>query len=94
MPSVTEISPNLALECIGLGQPIILTKETGLKSDLTNNLIKINPLSEDDIRDKINFLLKTDNLIKYRQELKNLKIGQREWKAVAIEHISAFNISR
>ncbi len=94
LPSVTEISPNLALECIGLGQPIILTKETGLKSDLTNNLIKINPLSEDDIRDKINFLLKTDNLIKYRQELKNLKIGQREWKAVAIEHISAFNISR
>jgi len=91
LPSVTEISPNLTLECVGLSQPIILTKETGLENDLMNNLIKINPLSEDDIRDKINFLLESDNLIKYRQELKNLKVKQRGWKDIAIEHISAFN---
>lgn len=91
LPSITEISPHLALECIGLTQPIILTKETGLNDKLTDSLIKIDPLSRDEIKEKINFLLKTDNLIKYSQKLKILQINKREWKDVAQEHVNMFN---
>jgi len=43
IPSVTEISPNTALEARAAGLPVLLTKETGLSSAFTQGMI-VRPL--------------------------------------------------
>ncbi len=90
LPSVTEISPNLALECLSLRKPIILTKETGLADELINKLVKINPMSEEDIKNKIEYLMKEDNLSEYKNVLDKLIIKPREWRQIAEEHLNIF----
>ncbi len=39
IPSVTEISPNVALEARSAGLPVLLTDETGLSSDLAKGML-------------------------------------------------------
>lgn len=90
LPSVTEISPNLALECLSLKKPIILTQETGLSADLIKKIITVNPLSEDDIKLKIEYLLNEKNLNDYRISLEKLAIEPREWRQIAVEHLNIF----
>ena len=86
LPSITEISPNLALECIGLGQAVILTRETGLDDILTGHLLLVDPLSEKDLEDKIRYLLDDNNLAAYKDKLRQINFSWREWSQVAGEH--------
>jgi len=39
IPSITEISPNVALEARANGFPVLLTKETGLSNELTRGMV-------------------------------------------------------
>lgn len=39
LPSLTEISPNVALEACAAGLPVLLTKETGLSEELRKGMI-------------------------------------------------------
>ncbi|MDD5294457.1 MAG: GtrA family protein, partial [Patescibacteria group bacterium] len=57
VPSITEISPNLVLECLKLGQPVLVTKECGFYGKYKEELIFIDPFSENDIKEKIIYLL-------------------------------------
>lgn len=43
LPSVTEISPNLAIEAVTYGIPIILTEECGIKDRLDGFVVWVNP---------------------------------------------------
>ncbi len=90
LPSSTEISPNLALECLGLAKPIILTRETGLEREWLNKMILVNPRDKADIKEKIEFLLRPDNLSAYERALADLKIKPRGWADVAREHDRMF----
>jgi len=90
LPSLTEISPNLALECVGLAKPVVLTKENGLDGEITKHLLTIDPLSEEDIKKKIEYLLNDDNLSAYASRLKELNFLWREWSLVASEHLDIF----
>ncbi|MBU1131510.1 glycosyltransferase family 4 protein [Patescibacteria group bacterium] len=90
LPSLTEISPNLVLECLSMGQPIIVTQETGFSDDIKEELITINPQSEADIKEKIDYLLEPNNLADYLSRLKKIKVENRSWQQVAQEHHQIF----
>jgi len=90
LPSITEISPNLALECLSMAKPIILTRETGLDRAVMDKLVTVDPLKEDDIRKKIEFLLKEENLAGYTNALRDLKIKKRSWQDIAHDHDKIF----
>jgi glycosyltransferase involved in cell wall biosynthesis len=90
LPSLAEISPNLALECSVLAKPIILTRETGLDEVVTQSLILVNPLSEEDIAAKIKYLLDDNNLAAYEANLRQINFSRREWNQVAKEHHEVF----
>ena len=90
LPSITEISPNLALECLSLRKPIILTQETGLAERLVSGLIKIDPLSEEDIKNKFEYLMNDNNLAEYKANLARLAIEPRGWSRIAEEHFNIF----
>lgn len=61
IPSLSDISPNLALEAVSLGVPVILTKETGVKERLADTVEYIDPLDIENIAQKILFLADDEN---------------------------------
>jgi len=90
LPSITEISPNLALECLSLRKPIILTKEIGLEKALLEKLITVDPLSEEDMKNKVEHLMDDNNLAEYKNNLARLEIEPRGWNQIAEEHLNIF----
>ncbi len=49
LPSITEISPNTALEAVSAGLPVLLTKETGFTPPLTNGMMLMPLRTPEDI---------------------------------------------
>jgi glycosyltransferase involved in cell wall biosynthesis len=90
IPSVTEISPNLALECLSMGKPLLLTKEVGIEQAVLNKVITFDPFSEDDIKSKFTLLLNDDDLFAYKKDLEAHRVLSRDWQAVAEEHLEIF----
>ncbi|MDD5032416.1 MAG: glycosyltransferase [Patescibacteria group bacterium] len=88
-PSITEISPNLVLECLKLGQPVLVTREGGFRDKYKEELIFIDPFSEDDIREKIVYLLDGDNYDNYLKKIKSMDTG-RNRADLARDHYNFF----
>lgn len=57
LPSITDVSPSVVLECIKTGTPFILTKESSFFERLQDVGLFVDPLNESDIREKIQQLL-------------------------------------
>ena len=87
LPSLTEISPNFALECIKLQKPILLTKETGIYENFKDYLIFIDPRNKEDIGEKIFHLLDKKNYQNYIEKIKNIPTHY-SWQDVVKQHIS------
>ena len=90
LPSLTEISPNLALECLSMSKPIVLTNQTGLRKELIGELITFDPLSLEDLKKSIEYLLDPAHLSEYAAKMKQLKIEEWGWDKIAAEHINIF----
>lgn len=90
IPSLSDISPNLALECIALGKAVILTRENGLERDISNHALTIDPLNEDDLQSKMEYLLDDNNRRQFEANLKDLDLPWRGWDVVAREHLDIF----
>jgi len=69
IPSLTELSPNMALEALSMGLPVLLTQDCGARNLLDGFVTWIDPLSENDIAEKMCSLLNTDV---YRKELERV----------------------
>lgn len=93
LPSLTEITPNFALECLKLQKPIILTKETGYFEIFKNDLIFIDPENEIDLAEKITYLLDERNYFNYVEKIKRIPT-QRSWGDVTQEHEESFIYQR
>ncbi|MDD5072011.1 MAG: GtrA family protein [Patescibacteria group bacterium] len=71
-PSITEISPNLVLECLKLKKPVLVTRECGFYNTYKEKLIFIDPFNGDDIKEKIVRLLDGNNYDNYLREIKTI----------------------
>lgn len=90
LPSLSEITPNFALECIKLGTPILLTRETGFYDIFKDDLVFIDPFDVEDIKNKMEFLLHENNLNNYRQKISRIDTN-RNWKNIIEENIKIFD---
>lgn len=90
IPSLSDISPNLALECLSMAKPVILTKYTGLDPQIASYFVSVDPESEDDIRTKIEYLLQDKNLENYHQKLAKINLPAKLWADIAKEHVDIF----
>lgn len=86
LPSLTEISPNFALECIKLKKPILLTQETGIYKDFKDYLIFIDPQSKNDIENKIVRLLNEKEYQEYVLRVRSVSTSY-SWDEVIQKHI-------
>lgn len=89
IPSIFEPGSFLALECIKLKTPILFTKEAGLYERFKEKLIFIDPFDVEDIKQKIEFLLKKENWRNYIQKISQIDT-KRGWEDVAKEHLAIF----
>lgn len=89
IPSLTEISPNLVLECIQLKKPILLTKETGFYERFKDKLIFIDPFDKKDLENKIRYLLQKENYQSYIDKLSTIPTDY-SWPAIVEQHLDIF----
>lgn len=87
LPSLSDMSPNIVLEALSLGCPVVLTKENGLPENIKSQCLLINPMNVEDIKNGILQALekKSDNLTSEgRLESVN------NWQEVADQHLKLF----
>jgi len=72
IPSITEISSNLFLECLKLQKPVILSQEGGFYKKYKDDIMFINPFDKADLVNKINFLLNENNYNAYLDKIKKI----------------------
>lgn len=89
LPSLTEISPNLVLECIKLNKPILLTQNTGFYEDFKEDLLFFNPCDKEDFLKKFKWLLEEQNYKEYQEKMKKINT-KRSWSELAREHLLIF----
>ncbi|MBM3228160.1 glycosyltransferase family 4 protein [Candidatus Peribacteria bacterium] len=88
LPSLTEISPNVALEARAVGLPVLLTQETGLSASLQKGMVVRDLSAAEKITATIRDLEK-----KYASvaEAAAEPAPQRPWCAIAEEHMELFH---
>ncbi len=87
LPSLTEISPNVALEARATGLPVLLTRETGLSVQLTSGMVLRDLYTPEAIRGAV-----TEISQRYPDVARAAfsPAPQRTWYDVAEEHVSLF----
>lgn len=88
--SLGDISPNFILESLSMKTPFVLTKETGLREKLKDVAVFADPLSVEDISDKILELAKP---VVYQEKLKAMESFslKRSYADVGKDFLKLFN---
>ncbi|MDA1209175.1 MAG: glycosyltransferase family 4 protein [bacterium] len=88
IPSVTDISPNTALEACAAGMPVLLTIETGLTGDVVSGMTLARLIEPIDIERAVaNAKSHYDTLVSMMPS----QLELRTWQKVAEEHILFFS---
>lgn len=88
LPSLTEISPNVALEARSAGLPVLITKETGLSDDLSSSMMLADLRTPESI-------VRTVEHAQARlltSSMKPIMLHMREWDEVAADHLSLLKV--
>ncbi|HCI03903.1 MAG: glycosyltransferase family 4 protein [Candidatus Peribacteraceae bacterium] len=88
IPSITEISPNVALEARANGLPVLLTEETGLSPAISEAMVLRKLVTPSDI---INAIKEVQENYSDIADATSSSIAKRGWKEVAEEHMKLFN---
>jgi glycosyltransferase involved in cell wall biosynthesis len=89
LPSLSEVSPNFILDAISCRKPFIMTKESGYYETLKSIGLFIDPLDEDDIKNKILFLADDKNYLEYKNKIINFNY-KHTWNEIAGEFINIY----
>jgi glycosyltransferase involved in cell wall biosynthesis len=88
--SLGDASPGLVFDAVACGVPCILTRENGIKERIGNGVIEVDPLSVEEIAEKIVWLARPEN--RKRQAEKVQSIGYTHtWEQIAAEVTDVYN---
>jgi glycosyltransferase involved in cell wall biosynthesis len=89
VPSLSEVSPNLVLEALSLGKPVIVTKDCGIEGQIRDGALFVDPLSVSDIAEKI--LLLSDGVF-YQKQKEAIKHSAytHSWDEIGDEFLQIF----
>lgn len=82
--SLGDISPNMILEAIRYNKPFIITRENGLMDRIRDIAITVDPVNEQDIREKVLWLCRKENYDLQVQKIKNFTFTHT-WREIAEE---------
>ena len=89
LPSVSELSPNSALEALSAGKLVILTENNALPKALQDCFYLVDPFSVMEIKEALEFCLSEDNYQLYLNKIKECNFNHT-WVQVAQEHLDLF----
>ncbi len=89
LPSLSEVSPNFALECLKMRKPILLTRETGIFDSFKEYLIFLDPADSQAWQEQILRLLEKDKYQEYLRRILSADVS-RSPRDTAKEHILFF----
>ncbi len=84
LPSLSDVSPNVILECLAMGTPFLLTRETGFYETLKDTGLFVDPRDGEDIAAKLRLLLDPNAYAAYRERIAKFS-GEGAWSSVAAE---------
>lgn len=89
IPSLTEISPNAALEARAAGLPVLLTEETGLSAELSKGMV-LRPLKT--VEDITRALIEVEkDYPSIAEHSASLVTAHRAWSEIAEETLAFFS---
>lgn len=86
IPSLTEISPNSALEARSAGLPVLLTHETGLSTSLTKGMVVADLRDEKKIKHAVEKIQSSYDAV----AAEAVQPLQRTWEHLLSDHLSLF----
>lgn len=87
VPSVSEVSPNLVLEALACGKPVVVSRENGLMDRIGDVVISIDPLSVDSLERGMETLLDPDTYAGYVEKIRALSF-KRSYANVAEDFLN------
>ena len=91
--SLGDISPNTILDAIRCNKPFILTKENGLSPRIKDISIFVDPLSEEDIKEKVSWLLNPANYEAQKGKIEAFSFTH-SWEGIAKEYLAVYDSIR
>ena len=91
LPSLSDVSPNVNLDCIAVGTPFLLTRETGFYETLKDIGLFVDPRDGKDIAAKLRLLIDPHEYGAYRERIakfSDVAVGAgvaAEWSALVRE---------
>lgn len=85
LPSLGDISPNFVLNCLALNKPVILTQETGIRSDFPG-LMYADPKNEDSFYQSALRLMDENSYDNYLKLISGIRY-KKTWKDLAEEYL-------
>lgn len=89
-PSFSEITPNSVTDALMLGVPVLCTKETALVEKFQEEVLFFDPLNEEELREKLEFILDNRNRETMRQKINSTAFLHRSWEDAAAEWLDIF----
>ncbi|KKU68875.1 MAG: Glycosyltransferase [Parcubacteria group bacterium GW2011_GWA2_47_16] len=92
LPSLSEVSPNFIIDAIRFGKPFIMTRESGLADILGDVGLRVDPLDESDITEKILMLADPSCYAKQKKLVEAFNF-RHSWAEIANEFLELANRS-
>lgn len=89
-PSFSEITPNSVTDALMLGVPILCTKETALVEKFQEEVLFFDPLNEEELRGKLEFIMDSSHHAELQQKIKSTAFLHRSWEDAAGEWLELF----
>ena len=88
--SLGDISPNMILDALRLGKPIILTRENGINDRVKDHVMLVDPENEKEIRGAILAMSKPEVYQEYKKKSENFSFIHG-WDEIAREFLAVIN---
>lgn len=90
LPSISDVSPNVIIDAIAYGKPFIMTEESGYAEKFKKIGIFVNPLDENDIKEKILTLSDKKVYEDYKEKILGYSY-KHSYRQIAGEYLKTFN---
>lgn len=78
VPSLSEVSPNIVLDAISLGVPVIVTRDCGIKDRLSDVVVWVDPKSPESIAEGIELLMDARTYSEYMARMSKFSYVRTE----------------
>jgi len=89
LPSLSEISPNFALESLAFKKPILITQETGFADEFNGKMVFLDAKDKKLWVEKIIWFLDKNNYQNFQQQM-NQGLVFKTWQDTSKEHLKLF----